>query len=354
MKHGDLTENSSTVKAAVKEEQVRINTDILFLKRSEIASLLTLPDYIAAMEDAFKMHSLGRAMKPALMHVDADRGEFHVKGGGLKLDKPYFALKANGGFFGNRSSFGLPNILGLVILFDGDCGRPLAVMDSIDITFMRTGATTAVAAKYLARADSKTVTICGCGTQGRIQLEALLSVFPELETVYAWDRTFQNAERFMSDMKAKTGVKIVPTSDLKAAARESDIIITCTPAKAYLLEKEDVRPGTFISAVGSDSPLKQELEPALVSGSKLVVDIMEQCAKAGELHHALEAGLMDLSDVHGMLGDILTGKIAGRTSPDEVIIFDTTGSAVQDTAAAVAAYEKALGQKYGTWMNLYE
>lgn len=338
----------------LKDEQERINTDILLLKRSEVSSLLTLPDYIAAMEDAFKMHSQGQSMKPALMHVDADRGEFHVKGGGLKLGKPYFVLKANGSFFGNRSDFGLPNILGLVIVFDGECGRPLAVMDSIDITIMRTGATTAVAAKYLARKDSKSVTICGCGTQGRVQLEALLNVFPDLDTVYAWSRLLNNAESFKSDMQCKTGANIVATEDLKTAARVSDIIITCTPSTSYLLEKEDVRPGTFISAVGADSPSKQELEPALVAGGKLVVDIPDQCAKVGELHHALEAGLMSISDVHGMLGDVLTGKIEGRTSADEVIIFDTTGSAVQDTAAAAAAYQKALGQKCGTWLKLYE
>lgn len=347
MKNNNLIVNAET-------EQKEINTDMLFLKRSEIASLITLQEYITAMEDAFKMHSLGRSMKPALMHVDADRGEYHVKGGGLKLDKPYFALKANGSFFSNKNDYGLPNIIGLITLFDGDCGRPLAVMDSIDITFMRTGATTAVAAKYLARTDSKTVTICGCGTQGRIQLEALLNIFPNIEKVYAWDNKLQNAERFKSDMQMKLGKEIIAVEKIKDAAIESDIIITCTPSKEYYLNKEYIRPGTFISAVGADSPTKQELDPKLIANSTLVVDILEQCKMAGELHHALEAGLMDISEVHGMLGDVLTGKIKGRTSSDEVIIFDTTGSAIQDTAAAVLAYKKALAQKYGTWLNPYE
>jgi ornithine cyclodeaminase/alanine dehydrogenase len=122
------------------------------------------------------MRAEGAALAPTLMHVDADGGEFHIKVGGLRLDRTYFAPKANGGFFGNREAYGLPNVIGLIILFDGACGRPLAVMDSIDITILRTVATTAVAARRLARPDSATVTICGCGNQGRVQLKALAIV----------------------------------------------------------------------------------------------------------------------------------------------------------------------------------
>ena len=117
---------------------------------------------------------------------------------------------------------------------------------------------------------------------------------------------------------------------------------TCTPAKGWFLGREQVRPGTFIAAVGADSPDKQELEPALVASARVVPDILEQCAHVGELHHALAAGLMTLDEVRGELGDIVAGKLPGRTGEAEVIIFDTTGSAIQDTAAAVAVYRKAL------------
>jgi alanine dehydrogenase len=331
-----------------------MNTDILVLKRSDISGLLTLDDCIDAMERAFRMRAEGQALAPGLMHVDADGGEFHIKGGGLRLDKTYFALKANGGFFGNRDKFGLPNIIGLILLFDGSNGRPLAMMDSIGITIMRTGATTAVAARYLARSDSSTVTICGCGNQGRVQLTALLRTIPAIQRVYAWDVNESISKAFEEEMAKKLKVEIKAVSNLELAASNSDIIITCTPSKGFFLRKEYIRPGTFISAVGADSPDKQELEPALVAGSKLVVDILEQCAHVGELHHALDAHLMTIDDVYGELGDVITGKIGGRMNPDELIVFDTTGSAIQDAAAAVLAYDKAVKQGTGRMLNIYE
>jgi ornithine cyclodeaminase/alanine dehydrogenase len=321
-----------------------METELLCLSRSEILGLLSLPDCVQAMEEAFRAHAEGRALAPALMHTEADGGEFHVKGGGLRLDRTWFALKANGGFFGNQARHGLPNILGLILLFDGSNGRPLAVLDSADITALRTGATTALAARYLARADAATATICGCGRQGTIQLKGLLEARPSLRKVYAWDRVPEAAAAFAA---GAWGVDVVPVRHLAGAVADSDVVVTCTPAKGAFLAKELVRPGTFIAAVGADSPDKQELEPALVASAKLVVDVLEQCASVGELHHALAAGLMTAGDVHGELGEIVAGRKPGRTGDQEIIVFDTTGSALQDTAAALAVYRKALARGVG-------
>jgi ornithine cyclodeaminase/alanine dehydrogenase len=331
-----------------------MNTDILLLRRSDVTKLLTLSDCIDAMREAFAMRSQGRALAPGLMHVDADGGEFHIKGGGLRMNPTYFGLKANGGFFGNRKNFGLPNIIGLILLFDGQNGRPLAVMDSIAITIMRTAATTALAAKYLARSDSAAVTICGCGNQGRAQLTALKLVLPRIERVFAWDTAGQAAVEFATEMTKRLGISVKAESDLGPAAKQSDVIVTCTPAKGFFLRREFVRPGTFVSAVGADSPDKQELEPTLLANCTLVVDILDQCAHVGELHHALDAKVMTTGDVHGELGDVVALKIAGRTSADEITVFDTTGSAIQDTAAAALVYKKAIAQGIGTTVNLYE
>src|SRR5258708_2454372 len=157
---------------------------MLLLTRQDIASLLTLPDYVRVVENAFRLHAEGSTLAPALAHVDAIGGEFHIKAGGLNGPTPYFGLKVNGGFFQNKARNGMPNIQGLIVLSRADNGLPLAVMDSIEITIQRTGASTAVAAKYLARPDSRVVTICGCGNQGRIQLTALKQVLP-LERAYA-------------------------------------------------------------------------------------------------------------------------------------------------------------------------
>ena len=331
-----------------------MKTDTLFIKRSEVRTLLTLPECIETMQQAFTMQALGHIFPPALMHVDADGGEFHIKGGGLRMDRSYFALKANGGFFKNHEKFDLPNILGLILLCDGSNGRPLAVMDSIDITILRTGATAALAAKYLARPDSSTLTICGCGNQGRIQLLAMLQVLPGIRQVYAWDANADTARDFANRMASELPGTVEVVEDVGIAARDSDVIVTCTPARSFYLHREDIRPGTFIAAVGADSPGKQELEPALVASSKLVVDVLEQCARIGELQHALAANLMTLDQVHGELGRVVTGQIPGRQTDEETILFDTTGSAIQDTAAAVLVYEKALSLGAGLWLNLFE
>ncbi len=331
-----------------------MNTDTLFIKRSEVRALLTLPECIKAMEQAFTMQALGQVLTPALMHIDADGGEFHIKGGGLRMERTYFALKANGGFFNNRAKFDLPNILGLILLCDGSNGLPLAVMDSIDITILRTGATAALAAKYLAQPGSSTVTICGCGNQGRIQLQAMLHILPGIRQVYAWDANAATASDFATQMSAELPVTVEVVQDVGVAALASDVIVTCTPARDFYLHRKSIRPGTFIAAVGADSPGKQELDPALVASSKLVVDVLEQCARVGELQHALAANLITLEQVHGELGKVVTGQIQGRQTDEETIIFDTTGSAIQDTAAAVLVYEKALSLGAGLWLNLYE
>lgn len=330
-----------------------MKTDLILLSRSEIKQLLTLPDCIKAMEDAFRRHAEGLALKPALMHIDSNAGEFHIKGGGLQMEQVYFGLKANGGFFSNRIKYGLPNIIGLILLFDGENGRPLAVMDSVDITILRTGATTALAARHLARADSKTVTICGCGIQGRIQLQALREVLPNLARAFAWDQDKQTAENYAAQMGSRMGFPVT-AADLAEAASQSDIIVTCTPAKVFYLRREYIRPGTFIAAVGADSPDKQEVEPSLLASSRLVVDIFEQCARVGELHHALNAGLMTETQVHAELGEIVAGIKPGRSTAQEITIFDTTGSAIQDTAAALLVYKKALARSIGRTIDLYQ
>jgi ornithine cyclodeaminase/alanine dehydrogenase-like protein (mu-crystallin family) len=119
------------------------------------------------------------------------------------------------------------------------------------------------------------------------------------------------------------------------------VCVTCTPARRAFLSRADVRAGTFVAAVGADSQGKQELEPALVASATLVVDLLEQCAEIGELQHALAAGLMKRTDVHAELADVVAGRRPGRTRADEITVFDSTGTALQDVAAAVVVYEKA-------------
>ena len=161
--------------------------EIMVLAPQEIRELLTIDECIVAVEQAFRLLGEGKTAPPALLSMHTPTGGFHVKAGILHLGRPYFAAKVNGNFPENPKHFGLPTIQGVIVLCDAEKGCPLAVMDSRDITSLRTGAATAVAAKYLARRDSRAVTICGCGNQGRIQLKALSCVC-RLQKVLAFDQ----------------------------------------------------------------------------------------------------------------------------------------------------------------------
>ncbi len=311
----------------------------LLLSRRDICDLISLGDYIRVVEEAFRMYSEGRSLKPEMMHVNSVVGEFHVKGGGLELQERLFGLKINGDFPLNSDRFGIPSIQGMIVLFSGENGYPLAIMDSREITLQRTGAATAVAAKYLANPNSDTVTICGCGAQGRIQLRALAEVLP-IRRAFAFSRDQSRARAFAAEMGSELGIDVKPAEDLRQPVQASNVCVTCTRSTRYFLLKEYVTAGTFIAAVGADSPAKQELDPELLMSNKVVVDIRAQCAKVGELRHALTRGFSE-SNVHAELGEIVSGKKPGRTSEEEIIIFDSTGTALQDVAAAAAVYEKA-------------
>ena len=313
----------------------------LLLKRSEVAELLTLEECIAAVERVFELQGKGKTAPPGVLGIHARDGGFHIKAGLLDLFRPYFVAKTNANFPQNMRRFGLPLIQGLIILCDAQNGCPLAVMDSTEITILRTGAATAVAAKYLARLDSKVATICGCGNQGGVSLRALMKVCP-IERAYAYDLNGAQAERFAHELSDELGITVTVANDLAQAINRSDICVTCTPSKSYFLRREDVAPGTFVAAVGADNEEKQELDPALLQKSKVVVDLLEQCACLGDLHHALELGLITREDVHAELGEVVAGHKPGRESAEEIIVFDSTGMALQDVVAAVSVYEKAL------------
>jgi ornithine cyclodeaminase/alanine dehydrogenase-like protein (mu-crystallin family) len=226
-------------------------------------------------------------------------------------------------------------------------------MDSTEITILRTGAATAVAAKYLARSNAKVATICGCGNQGKVSLRALMKVRP-LERAFAFDLDGAQAERFARELSNELGIEVTVASELAQAVGQSDICVTCTPSKKYFLNHEYVSPGMFVAGVGADNEEKQELEPRLMQKHKIVVDLLEQCATIGELHHALELGLVTREDVHAELGEVVSGRKPGRESTEEVFIFDSTGMALQDVAAAATVYERAVQEGRGMPVNFQE
>jgi len=240
----------------------------LVLTRADIARVMSRADDVTAAEDAFLALAEGRALSPPPLHIPADGGGFHAKGARLQTrDGRVFAtLKLNGNFPGNPA-LGLPTIQGAILLSDAANGCLLAIMDSIEVTLRRTAAATVLAARCLARRNATTVTICGCGDQGRAQLEALAND-RRIGRVFAWDVSGNARERFASEMSAKLQVDVCPATDLHDAACKSDIIVACTTARAPFLTLDHVRPGTFIAAVGADSHDKSEIAPALMARAK--------------------------------------------------------------------------------------
>jgi alanine dehydrogenase len=325
----------------------------LLLTRKDVVDLLTIDDCIAGVEQALRLHGEGKAPRPGILGTHVQNGGFHIKAGVLEYARAYFVAKINANFPGNPGRNGLPMIQGIIAVSDAADGTLLALIDSSELTIIRTGAATAVAAKYLAAADASTATICGCGNQGKISLVSLMRV-RKLKTVYAFDIDETRVRRLGSDFASQLNVIPVHKEQLAAALKSSKIVVTCTPSKQPFIAAKDIAPGTFIAAIGADSEEKQELFSDLLVASKIVADVAQQSATIGELHHAIDEKKLTIAAVHSELGMIVAGKKPGRECEDEIIVFDSTGMALQDVAAASIVYESALARQIGTKFNFDE
>jgi alanine dehydrogenase len=323
----------------------------LILTRSDVASLLDIQDCIQAVEDAFRQHALGTATPPAVLGLHVPGGGFHIKAAGFHQPRPIFAAKVNGNFSENPQRRGLPTIQGVIVLANLSDGTPLAVLDSIEITIQRTAAATAVAAKHLARRDARAVTIVGCGVQGRAQLRSIACV-RSIARVHAYDIDPEAIRRFIEEMQPALRAPIQAASNLQDVVRDSDIVVSCTTARQPIIRHGDLEPGTFLAAIGADSPDKQEVDPELLASATIVADVLDQATTFGEVHHAVAAGLLKATDVYAELGEIVSGRKPGRRTEDEIIVFDSTGMALQDVAASLLVYERALESGVGRCVAL--
>jgi alanine dehydrogenase len=312
------------------------------LTRSDVDSVLTLHDCIEAVEAIFRLYGEQRVAAPQSLGLGAERGVFHIKA----ALADHFAAKVNANFPRNPQQQGLPTIQGVIVLMDADRGTPLAILDSTLITILRTAAATAVAARYLARSDARTATIIGCGSQARAQLEAPLIV-RDISKALVFDLDPDASTRFAAQMRNRLGIEIVQTFSIDDAVAESEIVVTCTPARSPILFQHHLHEGLFIAGVGADNPDKNELAPELLARARVVPDIIEQAVSMGDLHHALAAGLVTREDVHGQLSDVICGSVPARRSDSEVFVFDSTGTALQDVVAASAAFARAVERGIG-------
>ena len=313
------------------------NGDVVVLDEAAVRQHLDMRTCIAEVEKAFAALANGSAPKPGVLGFESPGGSFHVKAAAWP-DVGYFVAKVNSNYPGNPRR-GIPTIQGLVLLYEMESGVPVAVLDSAELTARRTGAATGVAVKQLTPERGLVMTLIGCGRQAPSQIEAVLAV-RSVERLFVHDADVSAAQHLADALSTEVRVEVA-TADWRACARASDLVITCTPAQQPILARDDVRAGCLVAAVGADNPHKQELEPALMARAKVVCDVTEQCAVMGDLHHALEAGVMKRSDVFAELGEVVTGSKAGRANDEEIIVFDSTGMALQDLVAARVAIRAA-------------
>jgi ornithine cyclodeaminase/alanine dehydrogenase-like protein (mu-crystallin family) len=306
-----------------------------------------MPDCLGAVEEAFLLLGSGRAARPVVSSVRAREGGFHIKSALISVgEAEYFVSKTNANYPANASRHGLPTIQGTVVVHSASNGAPLAVIDSIEITAMRTAAATAVAARYLAREDAGALAVIGCGIQGLQHVRAL-SLVRTIRSVRLYDVDESAARTLAKLVATECGFPVHVSSSIGDAVRGADLVVTCTTSTEFLVNAVDIQPGTFVAGVGVDAEHKRELSPDLFRNSRVVVDVLEQCSAFGDLHHAIEQGVMTTADVHAELGSIVAGVRSGRTSPEETFIFDSTGMALQDAATAVVVLERARANRLG-------
>jgi ornithine cyclodeaminase/alanine dehydrogenase-like protein (mu-crystallin family) len=293
---------------------------------------------VAVMRDAFRADGEGRTRVPPVINLDVPsaRGEFHIKTAYVE-GLPHVAVKVASGFYDNPTH-GLPSGSGLMALFDAATGMPVALLlDNGFLTDIRTAAAGALAADLLAARSIGTVGIIGSGVQARQQVRCLATV-RSFSRIVAWSPNPANLDRYCREMVAE-GFDASAASSAEQVCRAADLLITATPSRKPLVQAEWLKDGVHITALGSDSPGKQELDPACLDRADLVVvDRFAQCSAFGELKHALDAGLLTRNDVHAELGAIAAGRKTGRSSDRETTVADLTGVGFQDTAIASAAF----------------
>jgi ornithine cyclodeaminase len=325
--------------------------EILVLRESEIRQVLDMESCIDAMARAFTSYSAGEAELPDVIHLNVPEhdGEIHIKTGHLH-GEPFFAVKVASGFYENPA-LGLPSSDGMVAVFDATTGGAAAfLLDNGYMTDLRTGAAGGVAARHLAPAEPEVVAVVGTGAQARHQIDAL-SRARSFREVRVWGRDEGRARACAADLAAlpaiPEGCRVSVAATVAEAVDGAAVVVTVTASQEPLVRPEWIAPGTHVTAVGSDGPDKQELDGGVLAAADLVVaDSLPQCLRLGEIHHAVDAGVLRAEDVVE-LGRITAGAAPGRTSENQRTVADLTGVGVQDVAAANLVMRRADGAGMG-------
>ncbi|ELY84228.1 ornithine cyclodeaminase family protein [Natrinema gari] len=316
-------------------------TDTLFLTSSDVDTLATPSEYVDAVRDGYRQRGEGAPAQPRSKFLREDpEGMFTA----------YAAILPDTGVMGGymySAGFGAADAWFMTPLFDAESGAPLALLDGASMNPFKTGAVGAVGVDELARDDADTLAIIGSGAQARGQLHATATV-REFTDVRVYSPTPENRAAFASDFDDALEADVRAVDSNTAAVTGADVVITATQASEPVIDGDDLEPGTHVTAMGQYSPDKRELDAETIARATYVPDLRERATMdAGSFIQALEEGVITEDHVHAELGDVVAGTEPGRTSDDELTVFDSGGTGIETVAAASLLYERAKEEGVG-------
>jgi alanine dehydrogenase len=332
-------------------------TKTLILTAADVASLVSEGEAIDVVERAFGLHGRGETRMPSKVYLplpefDGDFRAMPVFIANLDVgygSEPAAGIKWINAHPHNRERFGRPAVVGIFLLSDPVTAHPLAIMDATKLTALRTGAAAAVATRHLARNTARTLGVIGCGAQARSIVRCHVVLRPWERIILADSDRARAAE--LAEEMTRAGGPSCCTADIEEAAT-ADVVCTLTPSRLPIVMTGWIRPGTHINALGADAPGKRELDTSILTRARIFLDDAEQARESGEVNVPLHQGELPSGAILGTLGEIVAGTLAGRTSDDEITVFDSTGLAVQDLAVARLLYERARRANIGTEISL--
>jgi alanine dehydrogenase len=322
------------------------------LTQRDVARVVDVRLAIRVVREAFRAMARGEAVMPPKVYLSLARhGDFRAMPAWIR--RPSAAGLKWVNVHPDNPRRGLPTVMGLIIINDPATGAPWAILDGLLITQLRTAAAGAVAARALARPNSRVVGLLGCGGQAPAQLLALHEVL-RLRHIKVWGYHPGEAQRFCRQMRRRLPrVRFDACATVESCVRDVDVLVTLTPSKHPLVKRAWLRDGVHINAMGADAPGKQELDPQILRDALVVVDEREQSLHGGELNVPVRKGQFRPRQIYASLGDILIGRKRHRRAPQEITVFDSTGLAIHDVALGAAAFHRARQRRIGHRLRFF-
>jgi alanine dehydrogenase len=321
-------------------------TETLFLSRDDVAGLVTPDEYVDAVREGYRQRGEGAPAEPRTKLLSEEPPGMLTTYGAVLPD-----TGAMGGYM-YSAGFGARDAWFVTPLFDAESGELLAIIDGAHMNPYKTGAAGAVGADALAREDASSVALIGSGAQARGQLRALATV-RDLDTAWVYSPTKENREAFAGEMDRELDASVAAVASASAAVEDADIVVTATTASEPVFDGDELEPGAHVTAMGQYHAEKRELDATTIERSTYVPDLRERATTdAGSFLLAMEEGAVDESHIHAELGEIVAGVSEGRTTDEEITVFDSGGTGIETVAAAFLLYERARGKGLGTTIDV--